>query len=219
MQESSDSYWRIWVDTGGTFTDCLALAPDAFPLLNNGIICTRRLGDLDRALRDSERAIALRPGAANPFRTRIAILFELDLYGDPAARAEIEKLLERAPFDDGERARYRALAHFNAALERVGADDLKAAQAEIERALPIWSEIGIDSEFDLAVASGILDGAPPFAAEMQELAKAPAHWGHILMVHDWMPATLDAEQTRALRTWLQALAHHLAPEIETVRGR
>ena len=28
MQESSDSYWRIWVDTGGTFTDCLALAPD-----------------------------------------------------------------------------------------------------------------------------------------------------------------------------------------------
>ncbi len=28
MQDSKDRYWQIWVDTGGTFTDCLALAPD-----------------------------------------------------------------------------------------------------------------------------------------------------------------------------------------------
>ncbi len=196
----------------------LALAPTSFTLLNNATLCARRLGDLAGALATSERAIALRPDALNPYRTRIATLLELHRHGDPTAIEDVEDLLRRAPFDPGERARYEAHILFNRALERIGADDLAAARAEIQRAMPIWRETGTADPFDAAVAQGIRDGAPPFAEQMAILATDPAHWGRLLMVHDWMPADLSAEETAALRTWLQRLAHHLAPDVEAIRG-
>ena len=59
--------WRFWIDRGGTFTDCIGLAPD-------GTVRVEKILSSDRAPVDAVRRILARagiPGALPPCRVRL----------------------------------------------------------------------------------------------------------------------------------------------------
>ncbi|MCK5945480.1 MAG: hypothetical protein KAI24_26045, partial [Planctomycetes bacterium] len=196
----------------------IELAPTDHGLRINCGNMMASLGDLDGAIEQFAEAVRLRPMSIGARRALMVKLKEAGRY-DEARRVLAETPFQETDYDRGERAWLEASIDLAESMHLNESEQFEEGQRLAERAIAAFDRCRgfgaqvSQSEYFLAkaYAGQIEDHASHLA---RGLTRDPTDVGAIGLLIQTLPAQLDADQTTALREYLEALRRKLAPQLD-----
>jgi tRNA A-37 threonylcarbamoyl transferase component Bud32 len=201
----------------------IALAERSHPLRITAGMMAWRLGLDDEAQLHWSIAIDLQPAYFPPYRNLMW------LHLDRGELDEVEMLIDRAPFGEGDEAgqtrlAYRARVATERAMRAQDAGEREAALEHARRAESLLArarELGpLPADAYVAINDALLSDEPQgvFTGLAELLVEDPFRWRRLELALEHMPSDLDEPATRAVRLFLQALHDELASQ-QLVEGQ